>query len=157
MRLYDVDEGVIELNKINIKDYEVSKYRNYMGSVFQDYKLYAATVKENVILDMLDVENDDDVIDALEQSGFKNKLDELKSGLDTNLTTEFEKDGVDLSGGEAQKIAIARSFYKKSSLIILDAPSSALNPIAEYHLNQKRTKKVLIELEINILDLSCNN
>jgi ATP-binding cassette subfamily B protein len=73
---------------------------------------------------------------ALEHSGFAEKLRSFKNGLDTPLTAEFEENGVNLSGGEAQKIAISRAFYKNSSLIILDEPSSALDPIAEYQLNQ---------------------
>ena len=87
----------------------------------------------------MDFENkgsDDAVNNALEKSGFADRLKSLSGGLKTNLTTEFEKDGVNLSGGEGQKLAVARVFYKDANLIILDEPSSALDPIAEYHLNQ---------------------
>jgi len=136
MRLYDVNEGSIYLDGTDIKDYDVAQYRNYVGTVFQDYMLYAATVKENVLLDNADKVPDKPVITALEQSGFSERLKQFEHGLDTPLTREFEENGVNLSGGEAQKIAISRAFYKDSSLIILDEPSSALDPIAEYQLNQ---------------------
>ncbi len=136
MRLYDVQEGTISLDGINIKEYDVARYHDYVGTVFQDYMLYAATVKENVLMDNADGVPEKPVMTALEQSGFAQRLTNFKHGLDTPLTAEFEEDGVNLSGGEAQKIAISRAFYKDSSLIILDEPSSALDPIAEYQLNQ---------------------
>ena len=71
----------------------------------------------------------------MSDSGLLKRVDRLKNGLDTELTTEFSKDGVNLSGGESQKLAIARVFYKDAGLMILDEPSSALDPIAEYQLN----------------------
>ncbi len=136
MRLYDVQEGTISLDGINIKEYKVDQYHDHVGTVFQDYMLYAATVKENVLMDNAEGIPEKPVMTALEQSGFAQRLQSFKLGLDTPLTAEFEDDGVNLSGGEAQKIAISRAFYKDSSLIILDEPSSALDPIAEYQLNQ---------------------
>ncbi len=135
MRLYDPDEGEILLDGVNIKKYDVDEYRRKIGTVFQDFKIFAATVKENVLLDFSENGSDADVITAIEKSGFKERLDTLGDGLSTNLTTEFEDDGVNLSGGEAQKLAAARVFYKNAGLIILDEPSSALDPISEYHLN----------------------
>lgn len=136
MRLYDPCEGEILLDGINIKEYNLEEYRRKIGTVFQDFKIFAATVKENVLLDFEDKGSDDAVNYALEKSGFAERLKSLAGGLKTNLTTEFEKDGVNLSGGEGQKLAVARVFYKDANLIILDEPSSALDPIAEYHLNQ---------------------
>ncbi len=136
MRLYDPDEGEILLDGVNIKEYDLEEYRSMIGTVFQDFKLFAATVKENVLLDFAENGSDSEVEMAIDKSGFAERLASLPDGLDTNLTTEFEDDGVNLSGGEAQKLAIARVFYKKASLIILDEPSSALDPIAEYHLNR---------------------
>jgi ATP-binding cassette subfamily B protein len=135
MRLYEPDEGEILLDGINIKEYEIENYRRRIGTVFQDFKIFAATVKENVLLDYAETGNDEDVITALEKSGFSERLESLPGGLDSNLTTEFEEDGINLSGGEGQKLAIARVFYAGANLIILDEPSSALDPIAEYHLN----------------------
>ncbi len=135
MRLYDPNEGEILLNGINIKEYDVEEYRRKIGTVFQDFKIFAATVKENVLLDFADTGANDAVTDALEKSGFSERLSSLSEGLSTDLTTEFEEKGVNLSGGEAQKLAVARVFYKNANLIILDEPSSALDPLAEYHLN----------------------
>jgi len=133
MRLYDPTEGEILLNGINIKDYNVEEYRQTLGVIFQDYKIFAATVRENILLDIAD---DSDVTSALQRAGFAEKLQALPLGTEQPLTTEFAENGVNLSGGEAQKLAIARAFYKDSPLIILDEPSSALDPIAEYHFNQ---------------------
>ena len=135
MRLYDPNEGEILLNGINIKEYDVAEYRRKIGTVFQDFKIFAATVKENVLLDFEDAGEDKKVLEAIEKSGFADRLHSLENGLKTNLTTEFEDDGVNLSGGEGQKLAVARVFYKDANMIILDEPSSALDPIAEYHLN----------------------
>jgi len=135
MRLYDPCEGEIFLNGLNIKEYEVNDYRRKIGAIFQDFKIFAATVKENVLLDHADLAIDGLVDTALTASGFANQLSILPNGLETNLTTEFDEDGINLSGGESQKLAIARLFYKDAGLIILDEPSSALDPIAEYHLN----------------------
>ena len=135
MRLYDPNEGEILLDGVNIKEYDVEEYRRKIGTVFQDFKIFAATVKENVLLDFAESGKDEDVLKAIEKSGFVERLETLSDGLQTNITTEFEENGVNLSGGEGQKLAVARVFYKDANLIILDEPSSALDPIAEYHLN----------------------
>lgn len=135
MRLYDPNEGEILLDDVNIKEYDVEEYRRKIGTVFQDFKIFAATVKENVLLDFTENGEDEAVLNAIEKSGFAERLETLSDGLSANLTTEFEENGVNLSGGEGQKLAVARVFYKDADLIILDEPSSALDPIAEYHLN----------------------
>lgn len=135
MRLYDPNEGEILLDGVNIREYDVEEYRRKIGTVFQDFKIFAATVKENVLLDFSETGSDEAVKTAIEKSGFAERLETLSDGLSTDLTTEFEEDGVNLSGGEEQKLAVARVFYKDANLIILDEPSSALDPIAEYHLN----------------------
>lgn len=135
MRLYDVSKGEILLNNVNIKNYELESYRNSFGTVFQDYQIFAANIAENVIMDE-STNNEKDIIDALENSGFTDKLNSYKNGIYTPLTREFEETGVNISGGEAQKIAIARVFAKPCQIIILDEPSSALDPISEYNLNQ---------------------
>ncbi len=136
MRLYDPNEGEILLNGVNIKEYDLGEYRTKIGTVFQDFKIFAATVKENVVLDLADDADEQKVETAIEKSGFSERLGTLANGLETPLTTEFEEQGVNLSGGEGQKLAVARAFYKEANLIILDEPSSALDPISEYHLNQ---------------------
>ncbi|RII35485.1 ABC transporter ATP-binding protein [Clostridium chromiireducens] len=136
MRLYDVSKGEILLNNVNIKNYELESYRNSFGTVFQDYQIFAANIAENVIMDEVTNNEKDIIINALENSGFTDKLTSYKNGICTPLTREFEENGVNISGGEAQKIAIARVFAKPCQIIILDEPSSALDPISEYNLNQ---------------------
>lgn len=135
MRLYDTKGGVIKADGRDIRDYDVKRYRDTIGTVFQDFQIFAGTVKENVVLDVADGIEDDGVRKALSQSGLMERIDRFKKGLDTDLTTEFSKEGVNLSGGESQKLAISRVFYKDAGLMILDEPSSALDPIAEYQLN----------------------
>lgn len=135
MRLYDTTEGEILLGGVNIRDYEVEQYRHSIGTVFQDFKIFAGTVTENVLLDIDQDADLERVKRALTHSGLAERTKALPKGLDTQLTTEFAQDGVNLSGGESQKLAIGRVFYKNAGLIILDEPSSALDPIAEYQLN----------------------
>lgn len=136
MRLYDVTDGEITAGEINIKEFSTASYRRRFGSVFQDYKVFAGTIAENVEMDFVADDRCTDIEDALEKSGFADKLAKLEKGIETPLTREFSEDGVNLSGGEEQKIAIARIFAKKCAYVILDEPSSALDPISEYKLNQ---------------------
>ncbi len=136
MRLYDVTEGEITFDGTNIKEYSTESYRNLYGSVFQDYKVFAGTIAENVEMNFVRYEHRGEVESALLKSGFNDKLKSLENGIDTPLTREFNENGVNLSGGEEQKVAIARIFAKECSCVILDEPSSALDPISEYNLNQ---------------------
>lgn len=135
MRLYDVKSGEILADGKHIKDYDVRAYRDAIGTVFQDFKIFAGTVKENVILDVEEHCDEARMLRALTDSGLEKRVGRLSSGVETELTTEFSKDGINLSGGESQKLAIARVFYKNAGLMILDEPSSALDPIAEYQIN----------------------
>ncbi|MDE7427824.1 MAG: ABC transporter ATP-binding protein/permease, partial [Lachnospiraceae bacterium] len=139
LRLYDPDTGRICYHGKDIREYQVMAYRRSIGSVFQDFKLYAATLKENVLMDVEDGSRDENynVEKALYEAHFTLEDNRLSYQIETPLTTEFEKDGVNLSGGEAQKIAIARTLYRKQNMIIMDEPSSALDPLAEYRLNQE--------------------
>lgn len=136
MRLYDVSEGEITMDGTNIKDFATDSYRACFGSVFQDYKVFAGTIAENVEMNFVSEDRYADIEQALVNSGFTNKLKSLEKGIMTPLTREFSKDGINLSGGEEQKIAIARIFAKQCACVILDEPSSALDPISEYNLNQ---------------------
>lgn len=135
MRLYDVRSGEICADGIDIRRYDVKKYRDTVGTVFQDFKIFAGNIKENVVLDITDGCDESAIRSALTDSGLMERVDKFPQGLETELTNEFAKDGVNLSGGESQKLAIARVFYKDAGLMILDEPSSALDPIAEYQLN----------------------
>lgn len=131
LRLYDVTEGEILIDGENIKDVTVASHRDRFAAVFQDFQTFACSVGENVALD--ENVDSDAVLEALQHSGFSK---ELKHGTDTELLREFDDEGIMLSGGEAQKIAIARAFYKDCPYVILDEPSANLDPIAEYKLNQ---------------------
>lgn len=135
MRLYDVTEGEIQVDDINIKDYRLSSYRNLFGTIFQDFKIFAASIVENILLHPAkDKADEERAIDAVKASGIYPKIQKLKSGMDSQLTKEFDESGVLMSGGEFQKLAIARVFAKDSSIAILDEPSSALDPISEYEV-----------------------
>lgn len=144
MRLYDVTEGSICYGGQDIRHYTTVAYRDLFGSVFQDYQIYASTVQENVMMHGWHGEESERAEAALEQSGFLDRLESLPTGLKTSLTREFDENGVQLSGGEAQKVAIARLFAKKErmQIAILDEPSSALDPRAEYELNKNIMNRV---------------
>lgn len=136
MRLYDPDSGEILYNGKNIKEYKLDELRDRVAAVFQDYRIFAASLAENVAGGPYTDDMQEKVLGALEKSTFGDKLQKLSDGLDTPLTREFDNSGTQLSGGEQQKVAIARAFFKDADLIILDEPSSALDPDAEYALNQ---------------------
>ncbi|MBR6808113.1 MAG: ABC transporter ATP-binding protein [Clostridia bacterium] len=134
-RLYDPTEGEILLNGINIRKYDYAEYMNIFSVVFQDFKLFAFSLGQNVATN---VEYDSERVTAcLKEAGFGERLETMPNGLDTALYKHFEEDGVDVSGGEAQKIALARALYKDSPFIILDEPTAALDPIAEYEIYSK--------------------
>ncbi|MFC6331958.1 ABC transporter ATP-binding protein [Paenibacillus septentrionalis] len=136
MRLYDASSGEIRLNGIPIDQLKLDDYRMKISSVFQDHQLFAATLSQNVVMNHAAAGDTYLIREALEKSGFGSKLQSLRLGTETSVTKEFDDAGIELSGGEAQKVAIARVFAKPTLLIILDEPSSALDPMSEYHLNQ---------------------
>ena len=131
MRLYDVTEGEILYNGRNIKEYDLLKYRENFASVFQDYKVFAMTVAENVLTEEVTDENKKIAVNALKMSGAYEKIGRLPEKEDSLLTKEFDKEGIQLSGGETQKVTIARLFARDFSIAVLDEPSSALDPVAE--------------------------
>ncbi len=152
MRFYDATEGEILLNGVNIKEYDIKKYRELMGVAFQDFALFAATVTENVLLCEPADDNDRKIaVKALKDSDVYAKIETLPQKEDTILTKEFDKDGVELSGGERQKIAIARAFAKNSPVVILDEPTSALDPVAEYKMFETVTRLCEGEDKLSII------
>lgn len=134
LRLYDPSGGNIFYNNIDIKDLDLQYYRNLFSVVFQDFKLFAFTVGENIIMDEL--EDYSKVNKVLDICGLKDKVQNMTDGVNSLLYKEFSNSGIILSGGEEQKIAIARAFAKNSDLIIMDEPTSSLDPISEYNLNK---------------------
>lgn len=134
MRLYDATEGQILYDNVPIQDYDISSYHNLFGTVFQDYQLFAASLGQNVTMQQGEADKEK-TEQSLAAAGFAKRLFSLSKGLDTQVTKEFDKSGINFSMGEAQKIAISRTLYKNCGIIILDEPSSALDPIAEYNLN----------------------
>lgn len=136
LRFYDATEGEILYNGISIKDYDLESLRTSYGAVFQDYRNFAVSVFENVLCHECTEEEKLLAENALRQSGIWDKISSLPKGGDTVLTREFENDGVGLSGGENQKVSTARLFAKDFQFAVLDEPSSALDPIAEYNMYQ---------------------
>ncbi len=133
-RLYDPTEGEILVNGINIKEYNLKAYRRLFSAAFQDYKVMAMSIKDNVLMGET-FENPKEVAEhALTCAGVWEKVKSLPNSMDTIMTKEFDKEGVVLSGGEQQKVVVARAFAKKASVKVFDEPSSALDPIAEYAL-----------------------
>ena len=135
MGLYNPTEGEIKISGEDIAKYEPKSLHRRFGTVFQDLQVFALPLSRNVL--MRKPKNDEErklVEDSLRKAQFGEKLDSLEKGIDTMVTKEFDENGMGLSGGEAQKIAIARVFARKPDIVILDEPSSALDPIAEYNM-----------------------
>lgn len=140
MRLYDPTTGTISYHNKNVRTLCPREYHKRIGVVFQDFQMFGANLAENVVMDNMTKEELEEkapkITSALTEAGFAEKLSRLPDGLLTQVTTEFDKAGIDFSGGESQKVAISRAFYKNADILIMDEPSSALDPIAEYELNK---------------------
>lgn len=140
LRLYDPTEGEVTLNGKSAKDYRLSSWRALFGSVFQDFKLFSLSVKENV-LNRLPRDGDEErVTEALKASGAWQKIETLEHGIESTMTREFDDEGVNLSIGEQQKVSLARIFAEKTPFVVLDEPSSALDPIAEHKMFENMIK-----------------
>lgn len=134
-RLYDPTEGVITLNGVDIKKYNYKEYMDIFSVVFQDFKLFSFPLGQNVAANIrYDLRK---AIDSLSKAGFGERMSAMPKGLDTPVYKDFEEDGVEISGGEAQKIALARALYKDAPFIVLDEPTAALDPISEYEIYSK--------------------
>lgn len=152
LRFYDPTEGVILLNGVDIREYDIKKYRQSVGAAFQDFALFSASVLENVLLkEVTSEEERRNAIQALKDSGAWEKISSLPEQENTSLTKEFDNSGVELSGGERQKLAIARAFAKRNAVVILDEPSSALDPIAEYQMFETITDLCKEEEKLSII------
>lgn len=135
-RMYKADSGEILVNGRNIYDYDYLSYMNVISAVFQDYKLFNFTIEENI--SCKESGADENRVNYLvDEVGMREKIDTLPDGIHSRFGKEYDEDGVELSGGQGQKIAIARALYKKASMVILDEPASALDPIAEAEIYEK--------------------
>lgn len=133
-RLYDVDSGEILLDGVNIREYDYDEYMKLFSVVFQDFRLLAFSAKDNILLGENSEGSDEEVDGLFEKTGILKKINSLPKGRDTMMFKQFDKEGVELSGGEQQKMAIARALYKDAPVIILDEPTAALDPVAEYEI-----------------------
>jgi len=132
LRLYDPTEGVIYVNGRDIREYKISSYRSLFACAFQDGTVFPGTVRYNVLMGK---DGTDDIVkEALKKAGVYEKIASLPLGIDTPLTKEFDENGTMLSGGECQKLMVARAFAKQAPVAVFDEPSSALDPIAEHEL-----------------------
>ena len=134
LRLYDVENGEILVNNVPIKQYKVKELRQNIGIAFQDAPMYALSVADNMAI--YNKADNSLIYRIFEIFGLDKVLKKSNSNLDSDITREFDKNGLVLSGGEKQKLALARLFTKNFGLFILDEPTSALDPLAEYELNK---------------------
>ena len=134
-RLYDVTEGEILLDGVNIKEYSDEEYKRIFAVVFQDFELFAFSLRENIALNR--AADDSEIERVLKLSGFYEDTQKMEKGLDTMLYKSFDEKGTDLSGGQRQKTAISRALYQNAPIVILDEPTAALDPIAEYDIYRR--------------------
>ena len=135
-RMYKADSGDILVNGRNIYDYDYMSYMNVISAVFQDYKLFNFSIEENISCNAAG--GDEERVNRLiDEVGMREKVDELPNGIKSRFGKEYDEEGIEMSGGQGQKIAIARALYKKASMVILDEPASALDPIAEAEIYEK--------------------
>lgn len=133
--LYKPDEGYITLNGVNIDEYDYQQYKQLFSVVFQDFKLFALPLGENVAVK--NSYDSQDIWNVLERVGIKARVEKLEKKLDNAIYKQFDDTGVDISGGEEQKIAIARALYRDANIYILDEPTAALDPEAEFEIYSK--------------------
>ena len=132
-RLYDVTEGEILIDGVNIKEYSDEEYRKLFAVVFQDFSLFAFSLRENISFSD-DSKNDPAINEVIEKCGLADDVSKLPDGLGTMMFKSFDENGTELSGGQKQKTAIARALYKDAPVVILDEPTAALDPVAEYDI-----------------------
>ncbi len=134
-RLYDPTEGEILLNGIDIRKYDYEEYLSIFSIVFQDFKLFSMSLGQNIAAETS--YDGGKVKECIQKVGLQERFERMPQGLETCLYKDFEEDGVEISGGEAQKIALARALYRNAPFIILDEPTAALDPIAEAEIYEK--------------------
>lgn len=133
-RLYEPTEGEILLNGVNIREYDYTEYMKLLSVVFQDFKLMAFSIKENIALNDHETSKDEDIKKTLEKVGLEKDIRNLPKGIYTHIYKTFEEDGIEFSGGQSQKLAISRALYKNAPIVVLDEPTATLDPIAEFEI-----------------------
>ena len=137
LSFYKPTTGNILMNDINYSDISTKQIRSKYSIVFQDFQIYAVTIAENVLMRRIQNEEDEQIVwDALRKVGLEEKIKRFKNGIYTLVTREFDRDGISFSGGERQRLAIARVFASNKDIYILDEPTSALDPLAEERINK---------------------
>lgn len=136
LRLYDIDEGSICEDNINIKSYDPDSYRDKFSIVFQDFNTYAVSLSENVKMDLIKESDYPSIIESLKKVNFMEKQVLERDVLTKQISREFDDGGLILSGGEDQKVAISRVLLNSKNYVIFDEPTAALDPESEYHFNQ---------------------
>ncbi|MFD1267807.1 ABC transporter ATP-binding protein [Paenibacillus motobuensis] len=132
MRLYDPIEGAIFINGINIKEFDRKEYYKLFSVIFQDIKIFAASVEQNIAMSLGESVSKEKVKNSAKIANIDQKISSLQNGYNTNLLKVIDEDGTELSGGQNQRIALARAIYKDGPFFILDEPTSAMDPMAEY-------------------------
>lgn len=135
-RMYKVDSGEILINGKNIYDYDYEQYMETVAAVFQDYRLFNYTIEENISCKE-EGADEKKITELIKEVGLEEKVADLPEGVHSRFGKEYDEKGIEMSGGESQKVAIARALYKEGSLVILDEPASALDPIAEAEIYEK--------------------
>ena len=148
LRLYTLEEGDILLNGVDIRQYRLEGYRKKFSAVFQDFKIFSFNIRDNILMaDMseedtgpIDAKKEEKVYAALHDVEYTEKIVSLKDGLDTYMLRDYDENGIELSGGMQQKTALCRAYYRNPKMLILDEPTSMLDPIEEYKMYQSLSK-----------------
>ena len=137
LSFYQPTEGSIYINDYDYKNLSSKQIRSKFSIVFQDFQIYAVTIAENVLMRRVETKEDEQLVwDSLGKVGLEEKIKKFKNGINTLVTREFDRDGISFSGGERQRLAIARVFASNKDIYILDEPTSALDPLAEEKINK---------------------